>query len=99
MRDAVIVAYGRSAVGKAPKGSLKYTRPDELAAQVVQGVLKKVPQLKAEEIDDFVLGCAFPEAEQGYNIARIVIQRAGLPDSLPGQTVNRFCSSDRKSVV
>lgn len=99
MREAVIVAYGRSAIGKAPKGSLRYTRPDDLAAQVVQGVLKKVPQLNAEEIDDFILGCAFPEAEQGFNLGRIVLQRAGLPNSVPGQTVNRFCSSGLQTIA
>ncbi|MBS7528657.1 acetyl-CoA C-acyltransferase [Fusibacter paucivorans] len=99
MREAVIVAYGRSAIGKAPKGGLRYTRPDDVAAQVVEGVLKKVPQLKPEEIDDFVLGCAFPEAEQGFNLGRVVLQRAGLPDSIPGQTVNRFCSSGLQTIA
>jgi len=99
LREAVIVAYGRSAIGKAPKGSLRYTRPEDLAAQVVEGVLKKVPQLKLEEIDDFVLGCAFPEAEQGFNLARIVLQRAGIPNTVPGQTVNRFCSSGLQTIA
>jgi acetyl-CoA acyltransferase len=65
MREAVIVAYGRSAIGKAPKGKLKYTRPADIASQVVRGVLDKVPQLRCEEIDDLIIGCAFPEAEQG----------------------------------
>lgn len=98
MREAVIVALGRSAIGRAPKGKLKYTRPADVAAQVVNGVLNKVPQLNREEIDDFVLGCAFPEAEQGYNLGRIVGLRAGLPDCVPGQTVNRYCSSGLQSI-
>ena len=89
----------RSSIGKAPKGSLRYTRPEDLAAQVVEGVLKKVPQLKSEEIDDFVLGCSFPEAEQGFNLARIVLLRAGIPNTVSGQTVNRFCSSGLQSIA
>lgn len=99
MKEAVIVAFGRSPIGKAPKGKLKYTRPEDVAAQVVNGVLNKVPQLNREDIDDFVLGCAFPEAEQGFNIGRIVAQRAGLPDCVPGQTVNRFCSSGLQTIA
>ncbi len=99
MREAVIVAYGRSAVGKAPKGKLKYTRPEDVVAQVINGVLNKVPQLNTEEIEDFVLGCAFPEAEQGFNLAKIVAMRAGLPDCVPGQTVNRFCSSGLQTIA
>lgn len=99
MREAVIVAYGRSPIGKAPKGSLRYTRPEDFAAQIVEGVLKKVPQLKSEEIDDFVLGCSFQEAEQGFNLARIVLQRAGIPNTVPGQTVNRFCSSGLQTIA
>lgn len=98
MREAVIVAYGRSAIGKAPKGSLKYTRPDDVAAQVLKGVLNQVPQVKTEVIDDFILGCAFPEAEQGFNLAKIVAIRAGLPNEVPAQTVNRFCSSGIQSI-
>lgn len=99
MREAVIVAYGRSAIGKAPRGSLRYTRPDDIAAQVIKGVLDKIPQLKHEEIDDFVMGCAFPEAEQGFNIARIIAHRAGLPNCMPAQTINRFCSSGLQSIA
>lgn len=99
MREAVIVAYGRSAIGKAPKGKLKYTRPEDVAAQVVKGVLGKVPQLNTEDIEDFVLGCAFPEAEQGFNVANIVAMRAGLPDCVPTQTVNRFCSSGLQTIA
>ena len=99
MREAVIVAYGRSPIGKAPKGKLMYTRPEDIAAQVIKGVLDKVPQLKFEEIEDLVLGCAFPEVEQGFNVANIVAMRAGLPDSVPAQTVNRFCSSGLQTIA
>ncbi|PAB61187.1 acetyl-CoA C-acyltransferase [Anaeromicrobium sediminis] len=99
MKEAVIVAFGRSPIGKAPKGKLKYTRPADVAAQVINGVLNKVPQLNPEEIDDFVLGCAFPEAEQGYNLGKIVALRAGLPECVPGQTVNRFCSSGLQTIA
>lgn len=99
MREAVIVAYGRSAIGRAPKGKLKYTRPEDVAAQVVKGVLDKVPQLDPSEIDDIVMGCAFPEAEQGMNIGRIIGLRVGLPISVPGQTVNRFCSSGLQTIA
>ena len=98
MRDAVIVAYGRSAIGKANKGQLRHTSPESLAAQVVKGTLEKVPQLNTEEIDDFVLGCAFQEAEQGLNIAKLVASMADLPDKVPAQTVNRFCSSGLQTI-
>ncbi|AGA68257.1 acetyl-CoA acetyltransferase [Desulfitobacterium dichloroeliminans LMG P-21439] len=99
MREAVIVACGRSPIGKAPRGALKYTRPDDLAAQVLQGTLAKVPELDPALIEDFILGCAFPEAEQGVNVARSVVFRAGLPENVPGQTVNRFCASGLQSVA
>ncbi len=99
MKEVVIVAYGRSAIGKAPRGLLKYTRPDDLAAQVVKGVLAKVPQLNPEEIEDIILGCAFPEAEQGLNMARNVAFRAGLSNKVCGQTVNRYCSSGLQSIA
>lgn len=99
MKEVVIAACGRSAIGKAPNGGLKYTRPDELAAQVVKGVLAKVPQLEHGLVEDFVLGCAFPEAEQGMNLARIVGLRSGLPQSTPGQTINRFCSSGLQAIA
>ncbi len=99
MREAVIVAFGRSAIGKAPKGALRYTRPEDFGAEVLKGVLKKVPQLNPEEIDDVIIGCAMPEGEQGLNIGRIIGQRAGLPDSVPAQTVNRFCSSGLQTIA
>ncbi len=99
MKEAVIVAYGRSAIGKAPKGALRYTRPEDVAAQVLNGVLKKVPKLDVQEIDDIIIGCAFPEAEQGMNVARIIGLRAGIPNCVSGQTVNRFCSSGLQSIA
>ena len=99
MRDAVIVAFGRSATGKSPKGILKDTRPEEYAAEVIKGVLAKVPQLDPAMIDDVIFGCAFPEAEQGLNVARSISLRAGLPYSVPAQTVNRFCSSGLQTIA
>lgn len=99
MREAVIVAMGRSAIGKAPKGKLRYTRPEDFGAEVLKSVLAKVPQLDHSEIDDVIIGCAMPEGEQGLNIGRIVAQRAGLPDSVPGQTVNRFCASGLQTIA
>jgi acetyl-CoA acyltransferase len=99
MREAVIVAIARSPIGKAVKGKLKDTRPEDIAAQVTQNVLAKVPQVSPEMIDDFVLGCAFPEAEQGMNLGRVVAAMSGLPDSVPGQTINRFCSSGLQSIA
>ena len=98
MRDVVIVAYGRSAVARAGKGSLKNTNPIEYSAQVLRGVLDKVPQLPAEAIEDVILGCAKPELTQRYNIGRLVALRAQLPYSVPGQTVNRFCASSLQAI-
>ncbi len=99
MREAVIVTYARSAVGKAPKGMLKDTRPEHYAIQVLKGMLAKTPKLELEQIDDLVLGCAFPEAEQGLNTARYLALAAGLPQSVAGQTVNRFCASGLQSIA
>ncbi|KPC72547.1 acetyl-CoA acetyltransferase [Thermoactinomyces vulgaris] len=99
MREAVIVAGARTAVGKAGKGSLKHTRPDDLAAEVVKDLLRRVPQVDPKEIEDVVLGCAFPEGEQGMNMARLVALRAGLPNDVPGMTVNRFCSSGLQTIA
>jgi acetyl-CoA acyltransferase len=99
MNEAVIVAMSRSAIGKAPRGSLSKTRPEELGAQVLKGLLKKVPDLKLEEIDDMIVGCAFPEAEQGVNIAKMIGFKVGMPYTVPGQTVNRFCSSGLQSIA
>ncbi len=99
MREAVIVAYGRSAVGKAPKGSLSLARPEIFGAEVLKGVLAKVPQLDPSEIEDVIVGCAFPEAEQGLNLAKSVAVGAGLPNSVAAQTINRFCSSGVQSIA
>jgi acetyl-CoA acyltransferase len=99
MKDAVIVAIARSAVGKAYKGSLANSRPDDMAAAVMNEVLNRVPELDHKEIEDVVLGCAMPEAEQGMNVARIASLRAGLPVSLSAITVNRFCASGLQSVA
>ena len=99
MREAVIVASVRTPVGKAFKGSLATVRPDDLAAVAIRGALEKVPRLDPAEIDDVILGCAFPEAEQGLNVARLALLLAGIPDTVPGQTVNRFCSSGLQSIA
>jgi len=98
-REPVIAAAARTAVGKAMRGSLKTTRPDELAVLVIQELLKRVPSLNPDDIDDVILGCAFPEGEQGMNMARMVALRAGLPVSVPGETINRFCSSGLQSIA
>ncbi|MBH8598478.1 MULTISPECIES: acetyl-CoA C-acyltransferase [unclassified Thermoactinomyces] len=99
MREAVIVAGARTAVGKAHKGTLKTTRPDDLAAQVVKDLMRRVPQVDPKEVEDVILGCAFPEGEQGMNMARLVALRAGLPTDVPGMTVNRFCSSGLQTIA
>ncbi|PKM71875.1 MAG: acetyl-CoA C-acyltransferase [Firmicutes bacterium HGW-Firmicutes-16] len=98
MREAVVVAYGRSAIGKSPKGTLKDTRPEDFAAQVVKGVLAKVPTFDPALIDDVILGCAFQEAETGTNVARSIVFLSGIPDSVPAQTINRFCSSGLQAI-
>jgi len=99
MRDAVIVSSVRTAVGKAPKGSLSFTRPDDLAAIAIKGALDKVPSLDPKEIEDVIMGCAMPEAEQGMNVARIASLRAGLPVEASAMTINRFCSSGLQSIA
>jgi acetyl-CoA acyltransferase len=99
MREAVIVAGARTAVGKAHKGTLKTTRPDDLAAAVVADLMRRVPQVDPKEVEDVILGCAFPEGEQGMNMARLVALRAGLPTDVPGMTVNRFCSSGLQTIA
>jgi acetyl-CoA acyltransferase len=97
--EAVILDCLRTPVGKAPKGTLRNTRPDDLAAIVIRRLLEKYPAIAPEEIDDVILGCAMPEAESGMNIARIAALRAGLPDSVPGMTINRFCSSGLQAIA
>lgn len=94
-----IVVSVRSPVGKAPRGSLRDTRPDDIAAAVIRGALEKIPQLPTDWIDDMLLGCAFPESEQGMNVARIASMRAGLPDHVSAMTINRFCSSGLQSIA
>ena len=98
-REAVIVAYGRSACCRAKKGGLANTHPVEYSAQVLRGVLNRVPQLEDDQIDDVVMGCAIPEKQMGFNIARQVARRAGLPKNVPGQTINRFCSSGLQAIA
>ncbi len=99
MPEAVIVNPVRTAVGKAPRGTLRTTRPDDMAAAVIRASLDRTPELLPYEVDDVILGCAMPEAEQGMNMARIAALRAGLPDSVPGMTINRFCSSGLQSIA
>ena len=99
MADAYIVSAVRTPVGKAPNGALRYTRPDEMAAVVIKEALARVPGLEASEIEDVILGCAMPEAEQGLNVARIASLRAGIPVSASAVTVNRFCSSGLQSIA
>lgn len=98
-REAVIVAAVRTAVGRAKRGSLATTRPDEMAAVVIRELMRRVEGLNPAEVDDVILGCAFPEGEQGMNIARMVALRAGLPVSVPAETVNRFCSSGLQTIA
>ncbi len=98
MREAYIVSSVRTAVGKAPRGTLRHLRPDDMAAVAVKTAIERVKGLDAEQIDDLIIGCAFPEAEQGFNLGRIIAQRAGLPNSVAGCTVNRFCASGLQAI-
>lgn len=97
--NAVIVAIGRSAITKGRKGSFAHTHPVDFAAQVLRGTLDQIPQLNDADIDDVIVGCAMPYHEQADNVARLIAQRAGLPDRVPGQTVNRFCSSGLQAIA
>src|SRR5205085_11947788 len=99
MREAVIVSSVRTPVGRAFKGTLRSTRPDELAAVAIKGALDRVTQLNSREIEDVILGCAMPEAEQGMNVARIASLRAGLPVEASAITINRFCSSGLQAIA
>jgi acetyl-CoA acyltransferase len=99
MQEAVITASVRTPVGRAARGVFKDTRPDDLAALVIAEALRRVPQLAAEEVEDVILGCAIPEGPQGMNIARIAALGAGLPYTVPAQTVNRFCSSGLQTIA
>lgn len=99
MARAYVVSAVRTAVGRAYRGSLKDTRPDDLGAVAVRGAVEAVANLDPAQVDDVILGCAMPEGEQGMNVARICALKAGLPDSVPGMTVNRFCSSGLQSIA
>lgn len=99
MRDAVIVSAVRTAIGKAPRGALRDTRPDELAAAVIREAVRRVSGLDPAAVEDVILGCALPEAEQGLNMARVAALRAGLPVTTCGQTINRFCSSGLQAIA
>src|SRR6187397_2259834 len=99
MNDAVIVSAVRTPTGKAPNGTLRGTRPDELAATVIADALRRAPGIDPSEIEDVILGCAMPEAEQGLNVARIASLRAGIPVSASAVTINRFCSSGLQSIA
>jgi acetyl-CoA acyltransferase len=99
MKEAVIVSIARTAVGKAPRGTLRNTRPDEMAAAAIREVLRRAPGLDSSEVEDVILGCAMPEAEQGNNVARVALLRAGLPVSCSAMTINRFCSSGLQAIA
>jgi len=99
MAEAVVIDCLRTAVGKAPRGSLRHSRPDDLAATVIRALLDKYPQVAVDEIDDVILGCAMPEGEAGMNMARVAALRAGLPEMVPGVTINRFCSSGLQAIA
>jgi acetyl-CoA acyltransferase len=99
MADAVIVSAVRTPIGKAPSGSLRHTRPDELAAAVMREALNRAPGVAASEVEDVILGCAMPEAEQGLNVARIASLRAGIPVEVSAVTINRFCASGLQAIA
>src|SRR3954463_6983564 len=99
MADAVIVSAVRTAVGKAPNGTLRGTRPDELAATVIAEALRRAAGIAPADVEDVILGCAMPEAEQGLNVARIASLRAGIPVTASAVTVNRFCSSGLQAIA
>ena len=98
MPEAVIVAAGRSPIGRAYKGSLATTRPDDMAGYIVKKVLEKVPEIPLDSIQDLITGCGFPQGETGMNVGRLIVLLAGLPDTVPGTTVNRFCASSLQSI-
>jgi acetyl-CoA acyltransferase len=99
MKEAVIVSAARTAIGKAPAGSLRHTRPDDMAALVIDAALNRAPGFDRAEVEDVIIGCAMPEAEQGLNVARIASLRAGLPVTAAAVTINRFCSSGLQSIA
>jgi acetyl-CoA acyltransferase len=99
MKDAVIVTAVRTPIGKAKRGGLATVRPDEMAATAIQALLQRTPNLDPAQIEDVVIGCAFPEGEQGLNMARMIALRAGLPDAVPAETINRYCASGVQSIA
>src|ERR1700745_3379895 len=99
MREAVVVSAVRTPVGKAPRGTLKTTRPDDLGAVAVKGAIARVPTLDPATIDDVIFGCAMPEGEQGMNVARVISFRAGLPNEPAAMTINRYCASGLQSIA
>lgn len=99
MEDAYIVSSVRTPVGKADRGSFRHVRPEEMGASVVREAIRRVDGLEPESVDDVLIGCAFPEGPQGQNVGRIIAQKAGLPDEIPGATVNRFCSSGLQTIA
>ena len=99
MNEAVIVSTARTAVGRAPRGTLRAMHPVDMTAAAVSGSIERAEGLDPQEIEDVILGCAMPEGTQGYNMARLAALRAGLPDTVPAQTVNRFCSSGLQTIA
>src|ERR1700752_3404430 len=99
MTSAVIVSAVRTAVGKAPKGKLSATRPDDMAAIAMRADIERVRGLRHEDVEDILIGCAMPEAEQGMNVARVAAFRAGLAYTVPAMTLNRFCASGLQSIA
>jgi acetyl-CoA acyltransferase len=99
MREAVLVSGARTAVGRAPKGTLRASRPDDMAAAAIGEAVRRAPGLGREEVEDVIIGCAMPEGTQGYNVARLSSLLAGMPDTVPAQTVNRFCSSGLQTIA
>src|ERR1700712_4084434 len=99
MNEVIIASAVRTAIGKAPRGTLRTTRPDDLAAFAIQGALARIPQLDKAEIEDVIMGCAMPEGEQGMNVAKIAAFRAGLPITTSAMTINRYCASGLQSIA
>ena len=97
--NTIVASAVRTPVGRAIKGTLKDTRPDDMAGLVVKEAIDRVEGLKGEDVEDVVLGCAFPEAEQGFNVARNAVFLAGLPDSVTEETINRYCSSGIQAIL
>src|SRR5690349_13117788 len=99
MKDAVIVSAVRTPIGKAKRGGMATVRPDEMGSAVIKELLNRTPNLDPVQIEDVVLGCAFPEGEQGMNVARTISIRSGLPDTVPAETINRYCASGVQSIA